>query len=781
MSFTKAETLLNIQDKLSLFEVPKFFYFSINDFLSNRKKILKKITREFNSEIIVRSSSAQEDGATYSYAGEFESLLNINPKDLKEVESAILSVIDSYRHKNFEKDQIIIQDMVKLISMSGVAFTHDLNNGSPYYVVNYDDQSGSTDTVTSGNSEYSNRTLYIYRNALNELSSKRFLILIKAIKELEVLLDNEFLDIEFALGLDLKPYLLQVRQISTKRKWKSSSKKLIDAALRKVSSQIKKDFKRSPGVYGETTVLGQMPDWNPVEMLGRTPKALARSLYCKLITEETWKTARSLMGYSLPRENNLMKVYAGQPFIDTRMSFHSFLPSDLPPTIGEKLVNHWVLSLSKSPELHDKVEFDIAITCFSFNFDEKMNNLIGKVLSNNEKEIFKKCHLRLLQNLLSENGEGSLHWALNKIDLLSKNQKKKKPLKSMLDECIELGTLPFSILARHGFIAKEILDSLVDLEILTLRESILFQSSINTIASKLVKDVNSLKMNRLSKNDFMKKYGHLRPGSYDIMSKRYDQMDDLFSSNESLGKSKKLIKKEKFNLSSKQKKSIDSLLNFYGFINFTSEDLFRYIELSIKGREYGKFVFTKTLSDILELISNFLNTLGLNRETISHIPIECLLDSFNKIKMENNIDYLLKISKKESKNYAINNLIRFPQLLINEQGVFVVPFQVSRPNFITSEKVTAKIKILSSDSDTKNLDNKIVVIEGADPGFDWIFSFKILGLITKFGGANSHMAIRCAEFGIPAAIGCGEQRFESILNCKQVHLDCSSELISPLQ
>ena len=24
-----------------------------------------------------------------------------------------------------------------------------------------------------------------------------------------------------------------------------------------------------------------------------------------------------------------------------------------------------------------------------------------------------------------------------------------------------------------------------------------------------------------------------------------------------------------------------------------------------------------------------------------------------------------------------------------------------------------------------------------------------------YGGANSHMAIRCAEFNIPAAIGCG--------------------------
>jgi phosphoenolpyruvate-protein kinase (PTS system EI component) len=79
-----------------------------------------------------------------------------------------------------------------------------------------------------------------------------------------------------------------------------------------------------------------------------------------------------------------------------------------------------------------------------------------------------------------------------------------------------------------------------------------------------------------------------------------------------------------------------------------------------------------------------------------------------------------------------------------------------------------------------SLEGKIVLIEGADPGFDWIFSQNIIGLITKYGGANSHMAIRSAEFDMPAAIGCGEQRFDRLLQANNIHLDCSAGLINPL-
>ena len=89
--------------------------------------------------------------------------------------------------------------------------------------------------------------------------------------------------------------------------------------------------------------------------------------------------------------------------------------------------------------------------------------------------------------------------------------------------------------------------------------------------------------------------------------------------------------------------------------------------------------------------------------------------------------------------------------------------------------VSGKIIILDGKSKNINLKNKIAVIENADPGFDWIFTRPIAGLVTCWGGANSHMAIRCHEMGIPAAIGVGPSVFKGIAEARLALLDCSAK------
>ena len=72
-----------------------------------------------------------------------------------------------------------------------------------------------------------------------------------------------------------------------------------------------------------------------------------------------------------------------------------------------------------------------------------------------------------------------------------------------------------------------------------------------------------------------------------------------------------------------------------------------------------------------------------------------------------------------------------------------------KPNFITMKKSRAEI-IIEDYLQSSSLEGKIVLIEKADPGYDWIFGKNIKGLITLYGGANSHMSIRANELNIPA-------------------------------
>ena len=56
--------------------------------------------------------------------------------------------------------QVLIQPFVTDVAMSGVIFTCDLV-GAPYYIINYDDVSGRTDSITSGQKVILGRPLYL--------------------------------------------------------------------------------------------------------------------------------------------------------------------------------------------------------------------------------------------------------------------------------------------------------------------------------------------------------------------------------------------------------------------------------------------------------------------------------------------------------------------------------------------------------------------------------------------------------------------------------------------
>ena len=781
----KVNTLKFLNNKLTLSSVPDFIVVSAISLPEDIEDFYTIIKQKFdNSLVAIRSSASEEDGEQSSMAGAFETVLNVNPCNKDEVIKALGKVYNSFKNKRLvnSEDKIFIQKMIVDINMSGVLFTRELNSGSPYYVVNYDDQSGRSDTVTSGASEYSNRTMYIYRERYLKLNSARHKALISAVREIEELLHSDTLDLEFIINNNFEVHILQVRHISTKKKWKKIDVNLLNEYLKTLEKKLSDKFRRSPLILGKKTILGQMPDWNPVEMIGRLPKALAYSLYEKLITNSSWRIARSIMGYHHPKGHPLMCSIGGQPYIDTRLSFNSFLPNNFDKEIGEKIVDSWLNQLKSNPHKHDKIEFDIAITAFDFDIFERIEEQMLGFLSKIERDKFAISLRSLTKTLIMESGDGSIHASLDKIKILenineqysTQTNTETLSISDMINECIEYGTIPFAMLARHGFIAQGFLKSLLKKKIFTEDDLQNFQSSFTTIAGNLIHDLHNLNKGIIDDEFFFKKYGHLRPGTYAIDAPRYDQMKEKIKSSLS---TKEKQHQTKFNPSQEQIKNIDKLLKQNDFDNFKTSDLLNYIREATIAREFSKFVFTKTVSNILEEVASIGKNLGFKREDMAHIQLKDLLSITKKTAFKDAKKFILEKINENKSIHSLNSTIKLPELITEKSHIYVIPVQVNNPNFITSKYVKAETVFLKDGVNITNLDNKIVLIEGADPGYDWIFSNKIAGLITQFGGANSHMAIRCAEFSLPAAIGCGDQRFMSYMQAKEIILDCSSSSI----
>ena len=93
----------------------------------------------------------------------------------------------------------------------------------------------------------------------------------------------------------------------------------------------------------------------------------------------------------------------------------------------------------------------------------------------------------------------------------------------LLEDTKRYGTLPFAGLARAGFIAVQMLKSLVSIGVFSQSDYDSFLAGISTVSGRLGHDRLSME-----KDDFLLKYGHLRPGTYDILSPRYDKSPDLY-------------------------------------------------------------------------------------------------------------------------------------------------------------------------------------------------------------------------------------------------------------
>ena len=541
---TKAETLERLKPLVRRASVLDLVYFGVTEWRDQRAAVLDRVASAFGPiRLAVRSSAAGEDGADNSQAGAYASVLDVDGGDPRALEEAVSAVIASYPGNPL--DQVLVQPMLGGVVLSGVITTHDMERGSPFYVPNYDDESGQTDSITGGTGV--NKAVLIFRDAdRRHIESERVGVIVEMARELEAIGGPVPLDIEFAMTADGALILFQVRRISLRKYWLSGTGKRVSKRLEFVNEFIASRSRPRRGLAGSRTILGIMPDWNPAEIIGTTPRPLAQSLYRELVTRSVWSQSRERMGYRALPSEELMVTIGGHPYIDVRNSFNSFLPSGVPDATAGPLIDAWLDRLDGHPEMHDKVEFEIAHTCLDFTFDKTFAERYPDVLGAAAGDDFRARLSALTADCLDRGPDGTLGLALAVIDRLvaAQGQRDLSQAKrlarasasdllllvaDLIEECRKFGTLPFSIIARHAFIAEALLRSAVARGALSETRMSDFKRSIHTVTGELTADFNAVCRSELAPQVFLHRYGHLRPGTYDVMSLRYDERDDLFA------------------------------------------------------------------------------------------------------------------------------------------------------------------------------------------------------------------------------------------------------------
>lgn len=776
---TKADTLARLEPVVMKSHIGKQESFTTKQWLEDSNQVISNIQAQFGqTTLVVRSSSKAEDNWRSSNAGGFESILNVTCMNEVELTKAIQDVVDSYGYPVVGSDQVLVQEFLKDVAMAGVVFTCTLESGAPYYRFNFDDSTQSTESVTAG-THSDLRTVLVSKlqpHSVKQVAPELSDVL-AAVQELETLLSFDKLDIEFAVDTSGQVHVFQVRPVVVNHD-------NYDIDIEKVASSIISDVSRYqelqnslPFIYGKKTIFANMPDWNPAEIISTRPKPLAFSLYQQLITNEIWATQRAEYGYRDVRPYPLIVSFSGQPYVDVRASFNSFIPVSVSSESTDRIVNAYLSILSENPHFHDKIEFDVAFTIWTPDFLETAKSRLmpygvtEKDIAELEaglKHVTRNALTRLSTDIesvqaLSERCEQVCSGQLRTIDRIF----------ALLDDCRRFGTLAFSHAARAGFVAATLMKSLVNQKVLLEARRMQFLNSFDTVAGEFEQDKSNYLIGLVTEGELVKKYGHLRPGTYEVTTQAYWEDPKQFL----LPKEHKDdLSRDEFIFNSSELTAMKELLIALGS-DVNENEFIQYLIRATQERERVKFEFTRNLSRALDLCVELGKQFNLTREEVSFMTY----GDIERLKLNmSDVDTLRASLNSRKEKYQLTKVIELPSLIDSPAQFYSFERHSSQPNFIGVDKILSEITQIEA-LEIGRLSGKIVMIPQADPGYDWLFGHDIAGLITQYGGANSHMAIRSAEIGLPAAIGVGEKLYDSLSTAKRVELDCLGQILRVIE
>ena len=140
-----------------------------------------------------------------------------------------------------------------------------------------------------------------------------------------------------------------------------------------------------------------------------------------------------------------------------------------------------------------------------------------------------------------------------------------------------------------------------------------FMAGITTVTGKMAYD-----RAKLDRKTFLYKYGHLRPGTYDILSPRYDEDPDKYFDWGKTSSEPEAV--SPFSLTLPQMRKIDLLLKEHN-LQTDPVELLNFMQFGIELREEAKFDFSRNLSDAIEEIKKIGKKHGFSVNDLAYCDI----------------------------------------------------------------------------------------------------------------------------------------------------------------
>lgn len=774
---SKAEALAWLKPRLSQATILDQYSFRAADWAADTDGVVRRVMTQFpNQLIIVRSSALDESNAQSSNSGVNDSVTNVASHDPAAVAAAIRRVLESYGSAS-PVHLVLVQPMLTGVRWVAVASTMDRDTAAPYYTFVYSETPEHTEVITSGNG----RTLRQYvrhHDCTARCPSPELELALAAVVEVEALFSVP-LEMELAVGADGRLYLFQARPVIDCSRGEAASAADLSAALHQLAAQL------PPVSRPEADIFGVMPDWNPAELIGTKPSALAFSAYRMLFADLSWAEARRDLGYTNLTGTPLVRSFVGSPFVDVRASFRSLTPATLSSPLRDRLVAFYLTVLRQHPHLHDKVEFGVVISCTTPGWPRKVKKLRANGFSPEDVAEIDRSLRTLTRSLFNPE---LVRQDLARVAQLPPVIRVGTPVELIqsalagLDFCRREGAVPFARLARLAFVSVQCLREAVEEAVLERREFDAFFRSLRTVVSEMNGSLAAVQRGESRPEEFLQRFGHLRPGTYDLTSPRYDEAYATYFGpvlqgvpvGATTAPGDAATESAALEWTPHSHHAMSEFLRGLG-IPLKPEEAFEFFRAAIEARESTKLQFTRMLSDALQALQRAGEAFHLTPAELQHLSLEDFrLAAVEPEHLERELRRRIECHRPQ---HRLTRAVKLPDLILQADDVWHFDTHLHAPNFITRSAATGPV-VVEAALTTSDLAGAILCVRAADPGFDWVFAHRIGGLVTRFGGTNSHMAVRCAELGLPAVIGCGEADFKRWSAARVLRLDCGSQTVS---